>query len=602
MTQTISDFKNELAQFKSTEKSHSVEQNIAHIARLWSKCAHSKSVSERAKLDILHAYMQISIKNQLYSHVTTHQKEYLDLARKTGSIEIEMDALLASAIVLGINSDYKESMPLLLEALEKSKLYAANEYTARILINIGTVYANLFNYAAALDRYNWVVREYSKDLDDLTLIVLHINIGNFNSATENYEDALEHLLTAQQLAISANATEYLTLAHILLARTALQKKNGDDAQRYAANATDSPLILLPNTQGRAIHFLNMAELALLNNNISDTIALAIKGVATARRVRDDYSELRGFSILAQAYSERKEYKQAFKAQTLYVERQALYLKKQREMHALDFEIRYALNDKQRKIEDLTRENNYQSILLEKTSQITQQNEQLREVNAELQQFAYITAHDLKEPLRMIGSFTQILFKEQSKTFSTEAFTHFKFINEGVTRMSALLDALLQYAIIGRTNIETESVSVTSIVNMAISNLRIAIDESHAKITMSDLPTVRVSASLYVQLFQNLLSNAIKFKSPTEIPKIHITSETFENGYLFKVSDNGVGISIDHRERIFVIFQRLHSRDKYAGTGIGLSISQKIVRQFGGKIWVESEEGKGATFCFTLPQI
>ena len=104
------------------------------------------------------------------------------------------------------------------------------------------------------------------------------------------------------------------------------------------------------------------------------------------------------------------------------------------------------------------------------------------------------------------------------------------------------------------------------------------------------------------LFQNLLSNAIKFKSPTEIPRIHITSEPFENGYLFKVSDNGVGISIDHRERIFVIFQRLHSRDKYAGTGIGLSISQKIVRQFGGKIWVESEEGKGATFCFTLPQI
>lgn len=601
MAQTILDFKNELDQFRRAEKNNSVEQNVARISQLLLKCAHSKIVSDEIKLEILHAFMQITIKNQMYTRVTTHHKEYLELARKIGNIEIELDALLASAVILGIQSDYKESMPLLLEALEKSKLQSTNEYTARILINIGNVYANLFNYAAALDRYNSVVRDYSKTLDDFTLVVLHINIGNLNTATENFEDALEHLLTAQHLATSANATEYLTLSNILLARTALQKKNTLDAQKFADGAAQSPLIHLPNTQGRSIHFLNMAELAFLKNNIAESIILSRQGVAIARRVSDDYSELRGFSILARAYSERKEFKQAFKAQTLYAERQELYLKKQREMHALDFEIRYALNDKQRKIEELTRENNYQSILLEKTSQITQQNEQLREVNAELQQFAYITAHDLKEPLRMIGSFTQILFKEQSKIFSSEAFTHFKFINEGVTRMSALLDALLQYAIIGRTNIETESVSVESIVNMAISNLRITIDESRSEITMSDLPTVHVSASLYVQLFQNLISNAIKFKSPKEIPKIHISSETFENGFLFKIKDNGVGISVDHRERIFVIFQRLHSRDKYAGTGIGLSISQKIVRQFGGKIWVESEEDKGATFCFTLPQ-
>lgn len=601
MAQPILDFKKELEQFRNREKNNSVEQNVVYISQLWSKCAHSKLVSDESRLEVLHAFMQIAIKNQMYARVTTHHKEYLELARNIGTVEIEMDALLASAVILGIQSDYKESMPLLLEALEKSKSQHTNEYTARILINIGNVYANLFNYAAALDRYNSVVRDYAITLDDLTLVVLHINIGNLNTATENFENALEHLLTAQRLAASANATEYLTLSNILLARTELQKKNTIDAQRFADDAAHSPLIQLPNTQGRSIHFLNIAELALLKNNITECILLSRQGVAIARRVSDDYSELRGFSILARAHSERKEFKQAFKAQTLYAERQERYLKKQREMHALDFEIRYALNDKQRKIEELTRENNYQSILLEKTSQITQQNEQLREVNAELQQFAYITAHDLKEPLRMIGSFTQILFKEQSKIFSSEAFTHFKFINEGVTRMSALLDALLQYAIIGRTNIETESVSVESIVNMAISNLRIAIDESHAEITLSDLPTVRVSASLYVQLFQNLLSNAIKFKSAQEIPKIHITSETFENGFLFKIKDNGVGINVEHRERIFVIFQRLHSRDKYAGTGIGLSISQKIVRQFGGKIWVESEEDKGATFCFTLPQ-
>ena len=168
-------------------------------------------------------------------------------------------------------------------------------------------------------------------------------------------------------------------------------------------------------------------------------------------------------------------------------------------------------------------------------------------------------------------------------------------------MSALLDALLQYAIIGRTNIQPEPVNTNEVVRIAMTNLKIIIEETGTIITFDELPPVHASLSLLVQLFQNLISNPIKFRRVGVAPHITISSEKFNGRFrLFKIKDNGIGIDKQHLDRIFIIFQRLHAREKYEGTGIGLAICQKIVRQFGGKIWVESVLGEGSTFCFTLP--
>ena len=168
-------------------------------------------------------------------------------------------------------------------------------------------------------------------------------------------------------------------------------------------------------------------------------------------------------------------------------------------------------------------------------------------------------------------------------------------------MNGLLDALLQYATIGKVDLELEPVDVKEVIKIARTNLKLKIEETDTKILCGEMPKVKAIASFLVQLFQNLLGNAIKFRHQDSHPIILINSVEKDNEWLFSVKDNGIGIADEHKDRIFVIFQRLHNRDKYEGTGIGLSICQKIVHQLGGKIWVESEPMKGATFFFTLPK-
>jgi light-regulated signal transduction histidine kinase (bacteriophytochrome) len=239
--------------------------------------------------------------------------------------------------------------------------------------------------------------------------------------------------------------------------------------------------------------------------------------------------------------------------------------------------------------------------LEQSSQIEKQNDLLRQANEELKQFAYISSHDLKEPLRMIGSFAQLVQQQLGQNMPQESKGYFQYINEGVTRMHGLLDALLHYATIGNLDFELERVDVKDIVGIARTNLKVVIEETNTNILCGEMPHVNAVPSFLVQLFQNLFSNAIKFRHPDSRPVILVNSEERESEWVFSVQDNGIGIADEHKERIFVIFQRLHTRAKYEGTGIGLAICQKIVAQLGGKIWVESQPGLGCTFFFSIPK-
>ena len=553
------------------------------------------------KLDILYALTDTYLQRQAFDKIELYHTPLLELSRSRQDLRKEILALICKAVLLSISSDYKEALSLFLEAYEKSLSVQARHQAARCLINIGTIYANLFNYDAAQTRYNDVLRDYNDVIDASTRAAINLNVGNLLYAGEKHEESLLHLSRGLMLAEEFNFTEISAHAHALICRSLLALDRFEEAVEHDRLAEEIISVSSINIPGRAIHFLNVAEIAYSRQLMNEGNYFAIKGIAVARRVNDDSTELRGFSLLANAFEEEKRFDLAFRAQKIYARCQAEYLKMQRKMHALDLEIRYSLNEKQRRIEELLRENQYQSVLLEKTFQIEQQNEQLREINAELQQFAYITAHDLKEPLRMIGSFTQIIQQQYAAQNNPETIAPFRFISEGVTRMSALLDALLQYAIIGRTNIQPESVNTNEVVRIAMTNLKIIIEETGTIITFDELPPVHASLSLLVQLFQNLISNPIKFRRVGVAPHITISSEKFNGRFrLFKIKDNGIGIDKQHLDRIFIIFQRLHAREKYEGTGIGLAICQKIVRQFGGKIWVESVLGEGSTFCFTLP--
>jgi PAS domain S-box len=227
---------------------------------------------------------------------------------------------------------------------------------------------------------------------------------------------------------------------------------------------------------------------------------------------------------------------------------------------------------------------------------------LKRSNEELQRFAYVASHDLQEPLRTIASFTQLLERRYKGKFDADADEFMDYTVEAALRMKEQIKGLLEYSRISTKGNEFKDVNSEFILNQAIDNLQFAIKETNAEVTYDSLHEVMCDAGQLQRVFQNLISNAIKFKKENSPPKIHVSSKKdLENKeYIFSVTDNGIGIEEQYMERIFVIFQRLHTMDEYHGTGIGLSIVKRIIERHGGRIWVESEFGRGSVFNFTLP--
>jgi light-regulated signal transduction histidine kinase (bacteriophytochrome) len=246
--------------------------------------------------------------------------------------------------------------------------------------------------------------------------------------------------------------------------------------------------------------------------------------------------------------------------------------------------------------------------------------ELKRSNEELQQFAYIASHDLQEPLRMISSYLQLLERRYKNRLDKDADEFIAFAVDGAKRLQDMINGLLSYSRMGKQGRPFEAVNGEAVLGNAITNLKMTIDENQAVITNNSLPVLMGDESQITQLFQNLIANAIKYRS-TEPPHIRILAlpacefrvsglklmpeiekhlSEIRSGWIFSFRDNGVGIDPQYRDRIFNIFQRLHGRE-YPGIGIGLSICRRIVERHGGRIWVESEAGKGATFYFTLPE-
>lgn len=227
-------------------------------------------------------------------------------------------------------------------------------------------------------------------------------------------------------------------------------------------------------------------------------------------------------------------------------------------------------------------------------------EDLERSNAELQQFAYVASHDLQEPLRMIASYVELLEEDYADKLDANANEFIQYSVEGATRMQEMIQALLEYSRVGTRGRPFELNDCSEVLAQVLADLRISIEENGAVVTSDQLPTVLADGIQMGQLFQNLIGNAIKFRKE-EPPRIHIAAEERGEDWLFSVRDNGIGIDSEYRDRIFVIFQRLNDREEYPGTGIGLSVCKKIVERHGGKIWIESEPGEGATFYFTIPK-
>jgi PAS domain S-box-containing protein len=231
--------------------------------------------------------------------------------------------------------------------------------------------------------------------------------------------------------------------------------------------------------------------------------------------------------------------------------------------------------------------------------LTNQAQELARSNSDLQQFAYVASHDLQEPLRMVISYIQILADRYKGKLDADSEECIDFAVEGALRMRQLITGLLAYSRLSNARQPLTQTDLTDVLKDVVANLEVAIQESGTIVTVDELPTIMADPLQMSQLFQNLIGNAITFRRE-KAPHIRVSAKLQESHWLFSVADNGIGIKPEHYERIFIIFQRLHDRMQYKGTGMGLAICKKIVARRGGRIWVESDAGKGSTFFFTIP--
>jgi len=225
--------------------------------------------------------------------------------------------------------------------------------------------------------------------------------------------------------------------------------------------------------------------------------------------------------------------------------------------------------------------------------------ELKRCNSEFEQFAYIASHDLQEPLRMVASYKELLAQRYKDQFDERGEKYVAYASDGAKRMQRLVEALLIFSRVGTRGRLPEPTDLAAVARAAVKNLSPAMIRSGAHVEVGTLPMVMADGIQIGQVFENLIDNAIKFRGD-RAPHIHVGAEADGNQWIVRVADNGIGIDTKFSERVFLLFQRLHDREKYDGSGMGLTISRKIVERHGGRIWYESQPGKGTTFFFTLP--
>jgi signal transduction histidine kinase len=559
-------------------------------------------IEPEVSAELYQSLVQAYLKSQEYGSLEEYASILLKLSKQLQDVEKQIVALNNLAIVSSIRNDFKTAMGYFIETLELGKKIAYRQSIANSLINIGTIYAHLQNHDEALKRYLNIIADYEDVLEANTLAIVYNNVGNINHRKNNVEQAHFYFKKTLEVAQKSQYQEMIALALTQISRTYRLENNTTEALIFAEESRQL-MADLGDVNGQQINLINLGQLHYDLGDFESAILLTEEGLNISIAAEDELNTAKSYELLATIYAYLKNFEKAYTYQFAYTQLQESIENEQRNLQALDIEIRYDIREKQLLIEQLQRENQYQGQLLEQSKQIEQQNIELTQANEELQQFAYVVSHDLKEPLRMIASYIQLMLRRLPKELldsGGDIATYSNFINEGVTRMNLLLDGLLQYATVGEEKEEKEDLDIREIADYATFNLKLLIQETNAEINIGKMPVLNVLASRFTQIFQNLLSNAIKFRKPDVAPIINISCEKNGREYLFKVSDNGIGISAEHRDRVFVIFQRLHTRKQYEGTGIGLSICQKIIVRLGGKIWVESELGVGTTFCFTVP--
>ncbi len=564
-----------------------------------------EKVSEELRVDLeanlYSSLVSIYIKQQDYIKSIEYNQLVLQYAHAFGDVEKELMALNNMAIIHGLKGEYGKAMEYLFEALNRSKEINFRAQVAKSLINLGSIYAQLFNSQEAIKKYNLVLEEYKDVLDPSTAVILYNNLGNIHYESDELSIAKQYYTQGLNWAEESKYTEMLAHLNAQLAKCAIKEEKIEEARSFCKVAS-SYFNEDPQLSGYQIHLINLGQIDFHVGKNDSAKWFLSKGLDQATQREDRNMQIICYEALSNVYKLEGNFRKAVLFQDQYLDLSRTLQQKKQNLQILDLEISQVIKDKQRRIEQLIKDNEYKALLLKQSERIAEQNQALKEINEELRQYAYVTSHDLKEPLRMISNFSQLLERKYKDQLGEEAEEFFNYIDEGVHRIDSLLEDLLKYTTIGNAHVEQSQVHLKDVVDIAIMHLKGKISDSQATFNIDSLPYVYSNQSLLIQLVQNLISNAIKFRKTGTAPKIRISSEEDEISYIVTITDNGIGIPDNQLKRIFIIFQRLHPRGMHDGTGIGLAICKKIIKKLGGDLWVKSTVDVGTSFSFSIPKV
>lgn len=482
------------------------------------------------------------------------------------------------------NDHYIEALKQLIDAPEddlyKKRIEAQVNYNLFLLCNYSNKNAVLQEY------YNKAFELYTELNDTEGISACYNAMARIAYNNTDYAESLRYMKEALKLNETTNELSSKGAYESNIALVYATMGNREQWQHYMDLAYKTLTEL--NTPVNLLVFYHQKGTALLGfGEVDSAIECYKKSLEMAEKIGDEYDVTIQHNYLSEAYAKKGDYEKAFYHGNLYSRKLQESIDNQKDFAAAKARSLFEFEQKEKE----------NKLLLEKQEQIERYVKKLEYSNEDLQRFAHVASHDLREPVRMVSSYIQLLEKSMEGKMTDTDREYINFVKDGAHRMDGLIRDLLEYSKVTK-EINYSPVDLNSVIEKVKQNIQELVKERNAKIICADLPVVNADETLMTQLFQNLISNGIKYNTSNQ-PSVAISCINSNSHFRFKVSDNGIGIPEQFRSKVFEIFQRLHSRHEYSGSGIGLSICKRIIEHFGGEINVEENTSGGSDFIFTI---
>ncbi len=634
----------QLAEIYGTGGDEEYEKSAFHYAE-----AHTIARVQKNDKKIAECLFGIGLSNQRMNQFQEALEKYstiIDLSKKHDEDIKNAAAFTQISSIYQALGDYEKAFENQLQALHLNELKNDSLGIAHSHYNIGTIFYYQTQYERALNHYQKAHTICVAVQNERFIYSCLAALGSVNEKLENHPKSLEYNTKSLELARKLNYKTGIAYALGNIAMNYVMQKNFLKAEQFLKASVNLKLDL-GDKWGAIGTEIDLSKLYIQWKKPKDALPVLEQALEMAKEVNSKTRQLDIYKNMSDVYDQLSDPVTAYSFTKKYIalkdsvlnektveemgqskrryeiqkqEHEIAMLKKENELlfknekiqklqiyifaivglFFLSFIWWYKNKLKyQRNINNLLEEKN--ELLNAKNDEINVKNQQLEDSNQNLEQFAYVASHDLKEPLRMISSFSSLLERRYKQHIDETGKEFIHFITDAVSRMETLLDDLLNYSRAGAQTTPPELVAVEDIMLAIESNLKFCFEDLNGTLIVKNenLPAIKVHRTQLLQLLQNLVSNGVKFKGERD-PVVIVDCEKRNDEYVFSVKDNGIGISKENQEKVFEMFRRLNTKEKYEGTGIGLATCKKIVSSWGGDIWTQSVEGEGSTFFFTFP--